>query len=162
MVLNTASGTHLSSGGVTSSEVLVANIGAGSWLTKCFIQGYLLIEQLYVTFATGDYPVYNFAAGVQYGPTGYTVVDITDGNIETATWISWGEMLPTTTLIQDLPGASPQSAMQANGNPLMLVSRKIRYFPVGSDVYVVIGSYVAGGGVQTYKASYTWYLEWAS
>jgi hypothetical protein len=148
--------------GVNGHANRIAQIPAGCWLHHVKVQGAILLEYVQVALSTTTYPLYNLAAGIQYGAAGYTAVVLTDATQTTQTWVTYGELLPAEFTIANTPGVSPQTVMERVSYGINLRWRGTRYFAAATDLYFVSGQDIAFGGNPPMKNQYTWETCWTN
>lgn len=162
MAVGNATGFHQDSSGSDFATVLLGTVPAGGYLVSADVQGYINYVYQAFTIATGGFSGYNLAAGLQYGAAGYGGFPILNGAATGASWVAFGSLVPPQLANQDLPGASPQTAMQATGFPLDLHWRGSLFFPAAADIYIEVGCNTGLSPVPNFRTSFTWDIIWAT
>lgn len=162
MTVYNASGFHGDTAAGTATTVLLASPGAGTFLTRVDVQGYIRYVQGGASITTGQYDDYDLAAGVQMGNAGYGGVALSTGSAAGATWIQYGNLLTPAIRDKYLVGTSPQNYMDDLGYAVNVSVRKYVWLLNATDVYLALGGDHSQSYMQSFKAYFTWYVEWCS
>lgn len=140
----------------------VATPGNGNYLVEVRCQGNIMLAYSALGIATGNNPTYNLVAGLQYGATGYTVADVTNGQPGASNWMVWSAGLPPSAENNDVAGTSPTNVMERVSYALDLTWKGLWYFPSGGDVYLVIGMDQGQPVHSSFGAFYNHWAVWVS
>lgn len=159
---NTSGGPWYGLSLATTHHNKVATPGNGNYLVEVRCQGILVLPYAGVSIAAGNNATYNLVAGLQYGATGYTPTDVTNGTPGANNWLVWAAGLQPADVINDIPGTSPVSIVERVSYALDLTWEGLWYFPSGADVYLVVGMDTSQPVHTSFAPFYNHWAVWVS
>lgn len=140
----------------------IASMGGVGTINEVRIQGHVQGAFGSGALVAGNYFTENISAGIQYGATGYTPVQITTGSASlSVAWLAFAGGLPPVQVSNQLPGTSPLQAVTVSSRsvdfnvqctvPIPLAGYDM-WFCVGVDTTQAFGDF---------EMFYTWWVAWS-